>query len=89
MYGMPQPNQYSQYGFGAWGGAAGTTPAPGMPQPQGAANDLTVAVQADPSAAAGQAAGQWGAGADPNSYYSNYWGGKSLVHTFPSSTYIL
>lgn len=32
---------------------------------------------ADPNAAASQTAqGQW-AGADPNSYYSNYWGGKS------------
>ncbi len=32
---------------------------------------------ADPNAAAGQTAqGQW-AGADPSSYYSNYWGGES------------
>lgn len=34
---------------------------------------------ADPNAAAaaGQGQGQWPAG-DPNSYYSNYWGGQSF-----------
>ncbi|THU94864.1 polyadenylate-binding protein [Dendrothele bispora CBS 962.96] len=85
MYGMPQPNTYGQYGFGGYGGfpnqagaAAGAT---GMPQPAtGAAGlGITAGAQqpgADPSAAAGQATqAQW-AGADPNSYYSNYWGGK-------------
>lgn len=86
MYGMPQPNQYGQYGFGAYGafpgqgaaapGAAGAG-SPGMPQPTGAAGLGPGAPQADPNAAA--AAGQagqatWG-GADPSSYYSNYWGG--------------
>lgn len=89
MYGMPQPNTYGQYGFGAYPGfpgqAAGQPGAPGatspgMPQPAagGAALGLTGAPQQgvpDPNAAAGQAGqAQWG-GADPNSYYSNYWGG--------------
>lgn len=75
MYGMPQPNQYSQYGFGGWGGAAGTPGAavPGMPQPQGGAGEMALTGQADLTGAAGQAA--W-AGGDPNSYYSNYWGGE-------------
>jgi nucleolysin TIA-1/TIAR len=84
MYGMPQPNQYGQYGFGGWGGAAGAPGAgtPGMPQPQGA-GDMTGIGQGtlDPTAVAGQAAGQWGNAADPNSYYSNYWGGKSINHS--------
>ncbi|KIP11502.1 hypothetical protein PHLGIDRAFT_83628 [Phlebiopsis gigantea 11061_1 CR5-6] len=78
MYGMPQPNSYGQYGFGAYG-ATPSAGAPGMPSPTGAAGAITMggaqAGAADPSAAAGQAAqGQW-AGADPSSYYSNYWGG--------------
>jgi len=92
MYGMPQPNSYGQYGFGAYGGfpnqgasAPGATgPAsPGMPQPTAAGGPglgLSAGGQqpgADPNASAasgpaGQA--QW-AGADPSSYYSNYWGG--------------
>jgi nucleolysin TIA-1/TIAR len=52
-----------------------------MPQPAagGAALGLTGAPQQgvpDPNAPAGQAGqAQWG-GADPNSYYSNYWGGE-------------
>lgn len=88
MYGMPQPNTYGQYGFSGYGGfpnqAAGTgtpgAPAPGLGSPGtatvGMAMGAGAAAPADPSAAAGQAAqGQW-AGGDPNSYYSNYWGGK-------------
>ncbi|OCH96625.1 hypothetical protein OBBRIDRAFT_809109 [Obba rivulosa] len=84
MYGMPQPNTYGQYGFGAYGGfpnqpAAGGAPgaaAPGMTSPtSGAAMPMPGAQPgaADSNAAAGQAAGQW-AGGDPSSYY-NYWGG--------------
>ncbi|GLB36360.1 putative RNA recognition motif containing protein [Lyophyllum shimeji] len=73
MYGMPQPNTYGQYGFGAYGafpaqgaaapGAAGPG-SPGMPQPTGAAAaglGLTAGAQqptADPNAAA--SAGQAG-----------------------------
>jgi nucleolysin TIA-1/TIAR len=78
MYGMPQPNQYP-YGYGGYSAAPGA-PTPGMPQANPAAGvGLGVAQQpgADPNAAAaaGQAAqAQWG-GADPNQYYSNYWGG--------------
>lgn len=84
MYGMPQPNTYGQYGFGGYG-ATPTAGAPGMPSPTGTAGALTMGAgagvgAADPTAAAGQAAqGQW-AGADPNSYYSNYWGGKCTVY---------
>jgi len=90
MYGMPQPTNYGQYGFGAYGGfpnqgagAPGTAGpgSPGMPQAAGAGGaGLGLTSQqpgADPNAAAaaGQAGqAQWG-GADPNSYYSNYWGG--------------
>jgi len=89
MYGIPQPNTYGQYGFGGYGGfpgqgagAAGSPggAAPGMPQAAavGAGAGLgggQTAPGADPSAAAGQGAqGQWPTG-DPNSYYSNYWGG--------------
>ncbi|KXN89826.1 Nucleolysin TIAR [Leucoagaricus sp. SymC.cos] len=89
MYAMPQPNTYGQYGFGAYPGfpgqAAGQPGAPGatspgMPQPAtgGAALGLTGAPQqgvSDPNAAAGQAGqAQW-AGADPSSFYSNYWSG--------------
>ena len=55
-----------------------------MPSPTGAAGAIGMgaaaqAGAADPTAAAGQAAqGQW-AGADPSTYYSNYWGGKCYV----------
>ncbi|GJE85963.1 polyadenylated RNA-binding protein [Phanerochaete sordida] len=78
MYGMPQPNTYGQYGFGAYGGAPGSA-GPGMPSPGGAAGAIGMGAgqggAGDPAAAAGQAAqGQW-AGADPSTYYSNYWGG--------------
>jgi nucleolysin TIA-1/TIAR len=81
MYGMPQPNTYGQYGFGAYGGSPATG-APGMPSPTAAGAGVGMAVAgqpgaADPTAAASQAVqGQWG-GADPSSYYSNYWGGES------------
>nr|GAT47906.1 predicted protein [Mycena chlorophos] len=80
MYGMPQAASYGQYAFGAYPGVPGS---PGMPQGAGAAAaGLGLAAAAgqaagDPNAlaAAGQAGqAQWGA-ADPNSYYSNYWGG--------------
>jgi len=74
MYGMPQPNTYGQYAFGGYGtpGAA----VPGLASPGGGQMAMaSPGGAADPSAAAGQAAqGQW-AGADPSSYYSNYWGG--------------
>ncbi|KAF7306697.1 hypothetical protein MIND_00461400 [Mycena indigotica] len=83
MYGMPQAASYGQYGFGAYpgfnqAGGAGVPGSPGMPQPAGAAG-LGLGAGAgqpstDPNALAGQAGqAQWGA--DPNSYYSNYWGG--------------
>lgn len=89
VYGMPQPNTYGQYGFAGYGGfpnqgagAAGSpvSAAPGMPQPGAAGAGSNVGVGqaaggADAAAAAGQGGqGQWPAG-DPNSYYSNYWGG--------------
>lgn len=83
MYGMPQPTSYGQYGFGGYAGfgqAAGTPGAPGPGSP-GMANATAGGVAgtqqpgADPSAAVGQAGqAQWG-GADPSTYYSNYWGG--------------
>lgn len=90
MYGMPQPNSYGQYGFGAYGafpaqgtGAPGATGpgSPGMPQPTGApATGLGLAAGgpqpgADPNAAAAGQAGQAQWGAADPSYYSNYWGG--------------
>jgi nucleolysin TIA-1/TIAR len=89
MYGMPQPNSFGQYGFAGYGGfpTQGGTPAAssGMPQPAGAGavgTGLGIAAGqpgADAAAAAGQAGqAQWG-GADPNSYYSNYWGGECPV----------
>ncbi|KAJ6574845.1 hypothetical protein B0H19DRAFT_1126001 [Mycena capillaripes] len=89
MYGMPQAPSYGQYGFGAYPGFAnqagtpGAPGSPGMPQPTSAGGaGLGLAAPGgqsggDPNAlaAAGQAGqAQWG-GADPNSYYSNYWGG--------------
>jgi len=86
MYGMPQPNTYGQYGFGAYGGfpnQAGATGTPGgaassMGSPVAGAAAMGMgagAAAADPSVVAGGAGqAQWG-GADPNSYYSNYWGG--------------
>jgi nucleolysin TIA-1/TIAR len=90
MYGMPQPNAYGQYGFPGYPGfpgqAAGAqgpgAASPGMPQATPAAGLGLAGAQpgADPNAPVvgqpGQA--QWG-GADPSSYYSNYWGGQSTV----------
>lgn len=90
MYGMPQPNTYGQYGFGAYAGfpnqpAGGANPAsPGMAQAApGAVGSGLGASQpgaTDPSVAGAAAPGaqaQWPTG-DPSSYYSNYWGGKVL-----------
>jgi len=83
MYGMPQPTSYGQYGFGGYpgfpnqaGGTPGAPGSPGMGAPSGAAGAVVGAQQpGDPNAVPGQAGqAQWG-GADPNSYYSNYWGG--------------
>jgi len=84
MYGIPQPSTYGQYGFGAYpgfqGGATAAPTSPGMPQTAnagGAGLGLTAGAQqgTDATTAAGQATqAQW-ANADPNSYYSNYWGG--------------
>lgn len=77
VYGIPQPNTYGQFGYGGYAGAPGTA-SPGMPQAApGAGLGLGAVGQqgaTDPNAAAGQAQGQWPTG-DPNSYYSNYWGG--------------
>lgn len=81
LYGMPQPASYGQYGFGGYAGfpnqAAGTPGAPGAGSPNmpnAAPGAVTGGQQpgGDPTAQASQA--QWG-GADPSSYYSNYWGG--------------
>ncbi|KAI0824168.1 hypothetical protein BC628DRAFT_1380106 [Trametes gibbosa] len=83
MYSVPQPNAYGQYGFGAYGGfpnqpgGAGTpgVAAPGMGSPVApTAQMIGGQSPADVAAATQAAQGQW-AGADPNSYYSNYWGG--------------
>ncbi|KAF8746286.1 hypothetical protein AX14_000081 [Amanita brunnescens Koide BX004] len=88
MYGIPQPSSYGQYGFGAYpgfpgqaGGTGGAPTSPGMPQSAAAAGaglGLAAGGQqgaTDATTAAGQATqAQW-ANADPNSYYSNYWGG--------------
>lgn len=65
MYGMPQPNQFGAYQFATPGfqGAQPGAVAQGA-SPQTGATDVNVA------AAGAQA--QWGA--DPSSYYSNYWG---------------
>ena len=77
MYGMPQPNTYGQYGFGAYSGAPATT-APGMPSPPAATTSIGMAPApsaADPAAATSQVtANQWG-GTDP-SYYP-YWNGEA------------
>lgn len=88
MYGMPQPATYGQYGFGGYTGfpnpagtpGAGGPGTPGIGAPAaGTAGSLGLAGAqqpgADPNAAASQAGqAQWG-GADPSSYYQNYWGG--------------
>ncbi|KAJ7900084.1 hypothetical protein B0H14DRAFT_2672199 [Mycena olivaceomarginata] len=78
MYGMPQAASYGQYGFSAYPGfnqAGGAPGSPGMPQPASAGGAGQAGADPNALAAAGQAGqAQWG-GADPNSYYSNYWGG--------------
>ncbi|KDQ19815.1 hypothetical protein BOTBODRAFT_51205 [Botryobasidium botryosum FD-172 SS1] len=69
MYGgMPQPNQYAQYGFGGYagfpaGGAAGAGGQPAMPQPGGAANGQPGGGIAPGMPAPGQ---QPGGAADPS-----------------------
>jgi hypothetical protein len=63
MYGMPTPNTYGQYGFGAYG-ANPAASAPGMPQPAAAG-------AAGGDAAGANAQNQW-ANVDP-SYYQQYW----------------
>ena len=86
MYGMPTPSTYGQYGFGAYGAfpnqpAAAGTPgaaAPGMPSPVAPTAAMGMGAAQTPVDASAQAAqGQW-AGADPSSYYSNYWGGEPI-----------
>lgn len=85
-WGMPQPNQYAQFGYGYPGfptpqPAAGQTPTIGTPgagagQQAFAASGITGAAQPgamDPSQAQGQAQ-QWG-GQDQNAYAQSYWGG--------------
>ena len=87
MYGMPTPSTYGQYGFGAYGAfpnqpAAAGTPgaaAPGMPSPVAPTAAMGMGAAQTPVDASAQAAqAQW-AGADPSSYYSNYWGGELPV----------
>lgn len=94
MYGMPQPANYGQYGFGGYAGFPGQAPAapgstgpgsPGMPQaanPGSTGLGLNVGGQqpGTETAAAQPGQPQWGA-TDPN-YYSNYWGGESLLVVF-------
>jgi len=80
MYGMPQPNSYGQYGFGAYPASPGGA-APGMPQPAAGAAAGQTAPGADVGAVGQAAQAQWAS--DPNSYYSNYWGGmlSSVLHS--------
>ncbi|RDX56054.1 RNA-binding domain-containing protein [Polyporus arcularius HHB13444] len=85
MYGMPQPNTYGQYGFGAYGGFPNQAPgagapgaaAPGMASPVAPSAVMSLGAAGAPGDAAA-AQGQW-PGADPSSYYSNYWGGASRL----------
>lgn len=74
MYGLPQSNSYSQYGFGYQGfgqGEAPGSPSAGASAQTGAASGTNQAQgQSGATGQAGQA--QWGA--DP-SFYQNYWGG--------------
>ena len=69
MYGMPQPSQYGQYSFGGYASPS----SPSMPKAAAAAGlglgAAGATAGADPTAAASAAA--WGA--DPTSYYQNYW----------------
>ena len=92
MYGMPQPANYAQYGFGGYAGFPGQAAAapgstgpgsPGMPQatnPGGAGLGLSVGGQQPGTETAAVQPGQpqWGAN-DPN-YYSNYWGGEPFSY---------
>lgn len=85
MYGIPQPNTYGQYGFGAYGGfpnqagGAANPASPGMPQPGAGAIGTGIGAgqpgAGDPAAGAAGGQPQWPTG-DPSSYYSNYWGGE-------------
>jgi nucleolysin TIA-1/TIAR len=80
MYGMPpQPNTYGQYGFGSYPASPGGA-APGMPQPAAGAAAGQTAPGADVGAVGQAAQAQWAS--DPNSYYSNYWGGMCFTVTF-------
>lgn len=74
MYGVPQPGTYGQYGFGAYPASPGGA-APGMPQPAAGAAAGQTAPGPDVGAVGQAAQAQWAA-SDPNSYYSNYWGGN-------------
>ena len=77
MYGLPQPNSYGQYGFGGYPASPGGA-APGMPQPAAGATAGQTAPGADVGAVGQTAQAQWTG--DPNSYYSNYWGGRCLAN---------
>jgi hypothetical protein len=96
MYGMPQPNTYSQYGFSGYPSGAPGAGSPGMPQAAPSGLGLTPPAPqgaADPNAAATPGAQQqWPAGADPNAYYSNYWGGKDTFWPYivsPLTAFVL
>lgn len=86
---MPQPNTYGQYGFGTYGGFPNQTPAagapgaaaPGMASPVAPTATMGLGAGQAPTDAAQVAQGQW-PGADPSSYYSNYWGGEFAFHDF-------
>ncbi|KAI0048398.1 polyadenylate-binding protein [Auriscalpium vulgare] len=70
MYGMPQPNTYGQYGFGAYAGSPGGAQ-PGLPQVGAAGAQPGLGAVGAQGADAGAPA-QW-PGGDPATYYSNYW----------------
>lgn len=83
LYGMPQPTQYSQYGFGGYAGFPGAAQASGAPAAAGGGalspGGTTAAPGGFGAAAPGAdaaAAAQWG-GQDPNAFYQqqSYWGG--------------
>jgi hypothetical protein len=86
MYGMPQPGNYGQYGFGSYGGfpnqAAGAAAGPAPTTLQGNAAGAGLGLTAGPDASTNQASQQQWAGADPNSYYSNYWSGEACQSMF-------
>ena len=77
MYGMPQSNSYSQYGFGYPGfgqGDASASAQAGTGTQSGTAGN---GGQSQGQQAAGQAGqAQWGT--DP-SFYQNYWGGECVL----------